>query len=318
MIPYIWGSQEVVRTEGLYVNPVLNQYGLETGDEILEIDGEAVSDVGGINEAIMLFDGQELLVLKPNGQKEIVVLGNDAEYEVFSSAIQLPVFLKRPIIFDTVVSLMPASAAGLMNGDSVISIDGQKGLYWLDFVSGIQSGVAIDLVCLRGKDTITTKLIPEKNKDSVYVIGVQSIGPNSRWYDVKKNEHSLSEAISIGIGGVWRKFIGHAYQMKFLGTEKGIGQVGSVIKMASYFPKVWHWPSFWSLTGYLSIVLAFMNLLPIPALDGGHAMFTIYEIVFRRKPGKKFLEKAQLIGMVLLMTLMVVVLSKDIIEAILN
>lgn len=318
MIPYIWGSKEVVRSEGLYVNPVLNQYGIQTGDDILEIDGEPMTGLGAVNQEVMLFNGQDLLIQKASGEKVLVKLPDDVEYEIMESNMMVAFGLPMHVVFDS-ISDGAAKGAGILKGDSVMAINGVHGLYWQDFSRVVQKGEKVSLLISRGGDSILIDVVPEKNENGQFKVGVGNNGDVSRWYEIKDKEYSLMESLSEGVGGSWNRFIGHAYSMKFLATKKGVGQVGSVIKMGQMFSKEeWNWPSFWSLTGYLSIVLAFMNLLPIPALDGGHAMFTLYEIVFRRKPGKQFLEKAQLIGMVILLSLMVVVLSKDIIEAIFN
>ena len=126
-------------------------------------------------------------------------------------------------------------------------------------------------------------------------------------------EFSLVQSIPIGFKRCWQTLDRYVTSLKqlFTGKVAASDSLGSVISIGNTFPGVWDWEKFWTLTGIFSIVLAFMNILPIPALDGGHALFTIYEMITGRKPGDKFMEYAQMAGMVLLLGLMAYALGLD-------
>jgi regulator of sigma E protease len=172
----------------------------------------------------------------------------------------------------------------------------------------------VDLKVLRKTDTvsITSKLNAEKK------LGIPPISDFDQLQKmgVLKNEHKsygFLESIPAGVALTKDKLMGYIDQFKKMlqpktGAYKGLGGFKAI---ANAFPSSWNWESFWNITGFLSIVLAFMNLLPIPALDGGHVMFTLYEMITRRKPNEKFLEYAQMGGMILLMLLMLYANGND-------
>ena len=133
---------------------------------------------------------------------------------------------------------------------------------------------------------------------------------------IQHMDYSFSESISKGFElGYWT-LKDYIAQLPFLFTKKGAGQVGGFGAIGNLFPEKWNWRSFWSITAFISIVLAFMNILPIPALDGGHVMFLLYEIIAGRKPNDKFMEYAQLVGFVILISLLLFANGNDIYRAI--
>ena len=128
----------------------------------------------------------------------------------------------------------------------------------------------------------------------------------------------FGESISLGMNKAFWKLNDYIGQFKYVFTKKGATSLGGFIAIGSIFPSTWSWPAFWSITAFLSIMLAFMNLLPIPALDGGHVMFLLYEMVSGRKPSDKFLEYAQMVGFFILIALVLFANGNDIFKAIFN
>jgi regulator of sigma E protease len=165
---------------------------------------------------------------------------------------------------------------------------------------------------IRDNDTLKLAITPEiiDKKSKRLQIGV---GPNTdSAYDEQHKKYSFIQSISRGNSMGLDKLQGYIGQFKYLFTKKGAGEIGGFISIGKIFPSKWSWQSFWSITAFLSIMLGFMNLLPIPALDGGHALFVLFEMITGRKPSDKFLEYAQITGFVLLMGLLLLANGNDI------
>lgn len=147
-------------------------------------------------------------------------------------------------------------------------------------------------------------------------IGVYPKGNLGDFFELKEKKYSFVEAIPAGFTKTWDGIGNYLKQLKLLFSPevKAYESVGGFITIGSIFPTQWHWESFWRLTAFLSIMLAILNILPIPALDGGHVMFLVYEIVARRKPSDKFLEYAQIVGMVILFSLLILANGNDIVR----
>jgi regulator of sigma E protease len=160
---------------------------------------------------------------------------------------------------------------------------------------------------INGTDTVTAVLSPD------FTLGFVSAIPD---YKVSKKEYGFFESIPAGIAYGCETLAGYVNDLKYVFTKEGSKQVGGFVAIGNIFPSVWDWRSFWTLTALLSIILGFMNVLPIPALDGGHAVFAIYEIVTGRKPSEKFLERAQLVGMIILFGLLIFANMNDILRLI--
>lgn len=171
----------------------------------------------------------------------------------------------------------------------------------------------VSLSAIRGQDTIHVKMLLNSKAltDSKAVSFSFVSAPSLLGTEVK--EYSLLQSVPIGFKRCWQTLDRYVTSLKqlFTGKVAASDSLGSVISIGNTFPGVWDWEKFWTLTGIFSIVLAFMNILPIPALDGGHALFTIYEMITGRKPGDKFMEYAQMAGMVLLLGLMAYALGLD-------
>ena len=138
--------------------------------------------------------------------------------------------------------------------------------------------------------------------------------PGNRFLKVEQREYTFLEALPAGVAKGWETLIMNLKNFKLLFTSKEVKaseSLGSFISIGNMFGEQWDWERFWSMTALLSIVLAFMNILPIPALDGGHVIFTLYEMISGRKPGEKFMEYAQMVGMILLLLLMAYALGLD-------
>jgi len=194
--------------------------------------------------------------------------------------------------------------AGLKKGDQIILIDTNSIEYFDQIQTGLyfKKGKMVDVSVLRAKDTLRLKAQVKSD-------GTIGFMPKSQGYidsmAIHKKQFGLMESISVGISSGYNTIVDYVAQFKYVFTKKGAGQMGGFAAIGNMFPPLWNWQQFWLTTAFLSIVLAFMNILPIPALDGGHVVFLIYEMITGKEPHKKVLEYAQYIGMILLFSLII-------------
>ena len=207
----------------------------------------------------------------------------------------------------------PAEEAKLQAGDSIIGINGQNLFVFQDIAAQLDSskGKEAQLVLVRGGQIVNTTLkVSEQGK-----IGVD-LKQVIEFFQTKRIEYGFFAAIPAGINLGWETLTSYVKQFKLIFSKEGAQQLGGFGSIGKMFPQVWDWQIFWSMTALLSVVLAFMNFLPIPALDGGHVLFLLYEMVTRRKPSEKFMEYAQTAGMMLLFALLIFANGNDIFRAI--
>lgn len=299
---------------GFQVGPVGESIGLQTGDKIIRINGKDFDYLQDILKPETLLSDNAYYTVERNG--EVIDIPIPANFIQKFNRKEGPgtfVTFRVPAVVAEVAHGTVAEHIGLQPGDEIVKINGANVKYIDEVNAAVKSaGDSIHLVVLRGTDQISM---------SEYFAGQTAIGFRA---DTRPVLESMSKTMSYGLIqsiplGTKRAFTTLVVQVTAFGKvisgvlsprESLSGPIGI---MQAYGP-TWDWERFWSLTGVLSLVLAFMNLLPIPALDGGHVMFLSYEIISRRKPSDKFLETAQKIGMVFLLTLMVLIFANDIIK----
>jgi len=225
--------------------------------------------------------------------------------------------IRFPFIVDNTAP--GANADKLQKGDRIVAINGEDAVYF-DQVKSIlaqHKSQEITAKIIRNGNPVDVKLQVDENGK----VGVQLNTDYKTWkklgfLDITTKKYSLFEAIPAGIKRTKETFLSYIDQLKMIfnpktGAYKG---VGGFISIAKIFPDAWDWARFWNITAFLSIMLAVLNVLPIPALDGGHAMFTIYEMITGRKPSDKFMEYAQMAGFILLLALILLVNGNDVIK----
>jgi regulator of sigma E protease len=205
-----------------------------------------------------------------------------------------------------------AEKAGLLAEDRIIGVDDNETPYYHEYKKLLKDkkDTTIAIKLLRGADTITKTVQLDKNG----LIGVEAKSLEDLGFKFEAEHFTFLQAIPAGFKDCWStlgRYITGLRQL-FTGKAKASESVGSVLSIGGIYPGEWDWQIFWSLTAIFSIILAFMNILPIPGLDGGHALFTLVEMITGRKPSDKFLEYAQMVGMVLLLALMAYALGLDI------
>lgn len=316
MVLMVWGKEYIPVGElqhGMAVHDEFKQYGFQDGDQILLLNGEEPDDVTSINTWIFLRDVRQVTVRHQNGADTTITLPEDIDEQMFEKDA---VSAFTPRIFAMVGEIEEgsgASAAGLQKGDEIISINETAVRFWDEFTREIKShkGETVQLGVLREGKPVTVKATTDTN-------GVLGVRPNADLLDnhINTKEYGFFEAIPAGWTlGMWT-LSDYATQLKYLFTKKGASSMGGFGTFGSIFAPEWDWHVFWSRTAFISLILAFMNFLPIPALDGGHIMFLLYEMITGRKPHDKVLEYAQIIGIILLLGLLLYANGNDIYKAI--
>ncbi|NWJ52024.1 MAG: RIP metalloprotease RseP [Bacteroidetes bacterium] len=310
---WAWGEEYLPNSQakyGIAVDSVGMQMGLKGGDKILSLDGNAVEDFLKIPSQIILNQVKTISVERDNKKVDLPVpsglIGKIIKQK--NSAFLMP---RMPFYVGEFSKNSASKIAGMHKDDRIISLDTIKTPYFDQFRANIKTfaGKSVKIGVLRGSDTVycNTKVTTEGT------IGVANYAP-IKYFTFSKHDYSFFQAIPAGFGRTIKGIDNYLKQLKLLFSKetKAYESVGGFISIGNIFPSAWDWQSFWSLTAFLSIMLAILNVLPIPALDGGHVMFLLYEMITGRKPSEKFMEYAQIVGMVLLLALLVFANGNDI------
>ena len=309
MILFKWGDEYVSlqdMTHGMEFNERAEEIGFRDGDILLSAD-DAPLERFGVDMLRAVAEAHVIKVNRGGLETEIFM----PEVSLLDIAKDNPPFVEplMPNVVDSVIVGMPFDKAGLQKGDSLLAVNGKPIASWNTFLyemAALQAdaeaegkgNAALDIVYSRNglRDTVSLQT------DSLYKVGVLK---NALSYKQTRLSYGFFESFPAGIAMGVNTLKGYVNDMKYVFTKEGAKSVGGFGTIGSIFPKVWDWHRFWEMTALLSIILAFMNILPIPALDGGHVLFLLYEIITRRKPSDKFMERAQVVGMFLLFALLI-------------
>jgi len=308
MILFVWGKDIIPQENipgGLDPSPVAKEIGFEQGDKLVDVDGKPLENVLEINRNLLLRPIEYVTVTRTDGTIEEISIPEDFGNKMFENEEYNPL---NPLISATVDSVYgsPAINAGINSGDKIIKINSDEIQTWQEFVNWMDKNDndVINLTLQRGNSTYETSI--ERNGDGTIGVAKLNSGIEPVHIDL-----SLIESIAEGFDyGYWTLY-DYVAQFQFVFTKKGASQLGGFGTIGNLFPAKWDWRNFWSTTALISIILAFMNILPIPALDGGHVMFLCYEMITGRKPSDKFLEYAQVIGFFLLIALVLYANGND-------
>jgi regulator of sigma E protease len=312
MIVFVWGVDFIKPAdvkEGFAVHEVFKEYGFKDGDKILKFDGVEPLDVTEVNRHLFLRGLTSLEVLHEDGTTETLAIPENIGEVMWEKGIMEPFAVRIPPVIDTVIAGSIAEKAGLLKNDKIVGVNNTPIAYWHEFTKlVVNSTDEINIKVDRNGEPQNIRIQPgEDNK-----IGVAPNQLNA--VNFQHKNYSFLESIPKGnFIAVWQ-LRDYVTQFKYVFTKKGATSIGGFIAIGNIFPATWSWQSFWSITAFLSIMLAFMNLLPIPALDGGHVMFTLYEMITGRKPSDKFLEYAQITGFLLLIALLILANGNDVVK----
>ncbi len=315
---FFWG-ESYLPTEnvkyGVVVDSLGNHLGLENGDKIITVDNEKVVNFYQIIPDIILNDRKTIQVER-GGRFLDIQLPDDAIPALIKERGSIePRVPFSPYIISGYMKQSPAKKAGVLIGDELTMVDGQSFEYHHELQDYLRANPQNKEVILTIKRSGETLDIPAYLTEDRY-IGI--IRDQSNFFEFAEIKYGFFQSIPAGINKGVETLSKYVKQFKLIfspGT-KAYESLGGFITIGNIFPGTWDWYSFWNLTAFLSIILAFMNILPIPALDGGHVTFLLYEVVSGRKPGDKFMEYAQLAGMIILIALLLFANGNDIIKLI--
>lgn len=322
---FTWGETYVpVRnmTYGFKFNEQAKHLGFRDGDILLatdtktftRFDGNVYRDLSEAHSAKVLRNGQEVNIAMPGNLNMLEMIKQQPRF----------VDVLVPSKVDSVVPKSAADVAGIKAGDMIIGMNGKSFETVNDFsiVRGSMDDVLAqaspaDSARLRNATIVVKRAASNQvdtlklTLDSKYMLGVAWYNPMQHDYKSVTRHFGLFESIPAGVTHGWNVLVGYVDDLKYLFTADGAKSVGSFGAIGSLFPTTWDWCRFWELTAFISLMLAFMNILPIPALDGGHVFFLLVEVITRRKPSDKFMERAQMVGMTLLLLLMAFAIFND-------
>jgi regulator of sigma E protease len=306
------GSQYLPTSEvnkyGIRTSSLAQELGLKDGDKILSVNGEYIEDFSQIPMQLLLEDS-EYIEVERNGEKVKVELPEDAIAKMVNSRGALMSY-RIPFVIHDVVPGSIAQKAGMQKGDRIIKINEKYVPYYNEFVTEMANyaNQNVDVAVVRGNDTLTFDV--QLSNDAKLGVSAEPM------LEYKKQEYTFLQAIPEGFSKTGKELSDYWKQLKliFNPSTKAYESLGGFISIGSIFPSSFDWIAFWRLTAFLSIVLAVMNILPIPALDGGHVLFLLYEIITRRKPNDKFMEIAQMVGLFILLGLLIFANGNDILR----
>ena len=314
MILIVWGEYYVQPEDvksGFAVAEEFKEYGFQDGDKILKVNNEIPFDVTSVNKHLFLRNVESIEVKHLDGNSEKINLPEDIGLEMWTAGNMEPFIPRFSAIIDSIQPSSPAEKAKLLKGDRIVAINNKEISFWDEFTTAVGNNKdqnEMELVVLRNgvQDTISVKPSNEGK------FGVYAKNTIAEHVDQKHKKYSFAESIPKGTSTAYWTLRDYVAQFKYVFTKKGASSLGGFGTILSIFPNKWDWQRFWSLTAFLSIMLAFMNLLPIPALDGGHVVFTLYEMISGRKPSDKFLEYAQITGFIILIALLLYANGNDV------
>jgi len=303
-------SREELNKNGIVASPLAQQIGLRTGDKIVKVNGKSYADFSDIMSSEVFLGSNSSYTVLRNGEEVDIDIPNDfieklSESEEKSTLVQPRI----PFKVGELIADMPASKSGLEVGDEVVSLNGKDIRFYDEFQSEVPKHKGQQIIL--GVDRKGAK---QEVKMAVTPEGTVGLRADPTVLKYATVSFTLAEAAKVGtkdaFGVVYNniKGFGKIFRREVSASKALSGPIG----IARMFGGVWDWQNFWRLTGLLSMVLAFMNALPIPALDGGHAVILSYEIISGRKPSDRFLENAQKVGMVLLLGLMAFAIFNDV------
>nr|WP_321484655.1 RIP metalloprotease RseP [uncultured Draconibacterium sp.] len=315
---YAWGEQYLPTKNvkyGVVVNETGKELGFKTGDKILTVDNQYIEQFSKIVPTIVL-DGAKTVQVERDGQKvDVPITGEDLALLLKSKGIWEERF-PYDIQIGRLAKDLPAQQAGLEVGDVLGNIDGKSFEYYDQFSTYVESkkGQEVSIDITRDGQKMTKNVTV--NEDGK--LGFNPAFNNPDVFEFKTIKYGFLESIPAGINRGVQTTGNYLKQFKlfFKKETKAYESLGGFATIGNIFSSSWDWAHFWNMTAFISIILAIMNLLPIPALDGGHVMFLFGEMITGRKPGEKFLEYAQIAGMVLLLALVLYANANDIIKMI--
>jgi len=311
---FIYGQQYLPTTSiknGIACDSTAVQMGLQNGDHILKLDGKETDNFMAIPADILL-NNTKTITVDRNGKIIDIPVSSDLLTKLLREKNFGFITPRFPTIIDGFGEYSTAKDVGLLPGDKLIAVNDIATPFYNDFREAIIANTdqAITITAVRGSDTLGIDMtVPNTG-----LIGIVVVTNMSQFFELRTKEYTFFQAIPAGIKFTYDRTTDYLKQLRiiFSPKTKAYESLGGFISIGNLFPGHWDWYSFWTMTAFISIILAIMNLLPIPALDGGHVMFLLWEIITRRKPNEKFIEYAQMAGIIILLLLVLYANGSDI------
>lgn len=298
---------------GIVVDSAGYDIGLRNGDKILSVDYDYIENFREIPLAIILNTAESIQVKRNNDTIDIAIPPGFIGGLIKNKNVEF-LSVRTPSVVGGLMEGHIAESAGIKANDLIIAINNTTIDFFDELVEKVQKnkGEEIFVSVLRNERVVDLELmVPEDG-----ILGIYAMGP-AQFLDFATREYNFWQAIPAGVNKTYNTTVDYIKQFKLLFTSKEVKateSLGGFITIGGIFPAKWDWVHFWSITAFLSVILAFMNILPIPALDGGHVMFLLYEVVTRRKPNEKVMEYAQYAGLIILLSLLLFVNINDVVR----
>jgi regulator of sigma E protease len=314
---FAWGETYLPTSNvkfGIVTDTIGISMGLRNGDKILSVDNQYIESFYQITPDIIL-NSRKTIQVERNGEKINIEIPKDYIKKALKGGGQIDARIPfGPFIVVAFTKDSPSKAAGVLPDDELIGIDSLRFSYYDEFqkylVDNIGKSIVLNLIRKGAPVNISMK------PNAAGMLGISR--PREQVFDLKTNRYGFFQSFPAGIRKGAKTISDYLKQFKLLFSKgnKAYESLGGFITIGKIFPGVWDWQRFWDLTAFLSIILAVMNILPIPALDGGHVMFLLFEVITGRKPSDKFLEYAQIAGMIILVSLLLFANGNDILRLI--
>ena len=309
MTLYAWGDTYLPlknMEQGMFYSETAKGVGFQDGDILLSADGVPLERFGE-SSIRQIVEAKEVSVLR-NGAETIIPQPGDLMERLMEDKKGFAA-IRYPMVVKEMPKGSAAEQAGMQPGDQIVSINGTAtpDMVAVSEMLSKNKGKQLRIDVARGGKTEVLTL----TTDTAGRMGILLKSPTEIYRTVTQ-EYSFFASFPAGVMKGVNTLSGYVNDMKYVFTKAGASSLGGFGAIGSMFPAVWDWQLFWERTAFLSIILAFMNILPIPALDGGHVMFLLYEVIARRKPSDKFLEYAQIVGMALLFGLLLYANGNDV------
>ncbi|SHF52211.1 regulator of sigma E protease [Mariniphaga anaerophila] len=315
---YAWGETYLPTSNvkyGIEVSETGEQIGLKTGDKILTVDNQQIENFNKIIPTIVLDDAKSIQVERDGKVTDIEITDADLALLLKSKSVMTPRIPFRMRV-EGFTPDSPGEAAGIKIGDEIKGLNGKAFQFNDEWTNELQKHKGKPISLLVERDGKPTEIAMNLSDEGM--IGIQIKQFVDDVFELKTIDYGLMESIPAGIsrGVQTTKDYLKQFKLFFKPETKAYESLGGFATIGNIFPAKWNWFSFWNMTAFISIILAIMNLLPIPALDGGHVMFLFFEMISGRKPSEKFLEYAQITGMIILLALVLFANANDIIKMI--
>lgn len=314
---FAWGETYLPTANlkyGIVTDSTGHALGLRNGDMILSIDNQKIERFTEIRNDIIL-NNRKSIQVERDGQKLDVPVTEDIIPKMLKGKFLIePRRQFSPYVISFIEKEAPARIAGVLTGDEIKGINDSAFVYFDEFQGYLAANKEhpITLNLIRNGQPMNLEVTP----NAAGKLGVADSRTYAQIFELKTIKYSLFQSVPAGINTGFKTISDYLKQFKLIFSKhtKGYESLGGFITIGSIFPPVWDWQIFWNLTAFLSIILAVMNILPIPALDGGHVMFLLFEVITGRKPSDKFMEYAQIVGMIILVTLLLYANGNDVVR----